>query len=724
MARLRFSFVLHNHQPVGNFEDVFEAAYRDSYWPFLEVLEDYPDIPFCLHTSGSLIEWLVDRKPEYVERLCRFVRRGQVEILGGGFYEPILPMIPPRDRIGQIRGYSEYLRELFACDVRGMWIAERVWEQSLVADLVDAKIEYTILDDFHFRKAGLRRETLVGHYLTEDQGKLLCVFPGSEAARYLIPFRDVGEVIGYFGSIHERTPEAHVVFADDGEKFGSWPETKRHVYEQGWLRRFLDALREHGHWIEPVTLAHAMDSTEPAGKIYLPDCSYREMTEWALPSDEAAVYPSLWHEADQHPRGRELRQFLQAGHWRNFKIKYPETADMYARMMEVSERLHNLCDSEWSALGDSGLYRARVALYRAQCNCAYWHGAFGGLYLPHLRNAVYENLIEADNRIEEFERGKAPVSLSVMDRDWNLDGAVEVRLANSHVAVYVAPKTGGQVYELDVRAARVNLGASLARRPEPYHERIRQNSHPGAPSAPASIHERFHVKQEGLDRHIVYDGLPRRLFVDRFLCDPGTVTSARAANWSEVGDFSSGPYDIERMTNGPHASVELRRRGTVDGQAVALHKSIRLYREEGRIQVRYAMHDLPMGRPLWFAVESTFGALASRAEDRYLLDERRQRIGQIGDVVTRDSATGVALVDEWLGVEVGLISAEPATIWTFPVETVSQSEGGFELVYQGCGVVFAWPLPKSTSWDLEIQLTTDCQHARIRRRERLETVDC
>ena len=130
---VRLIFALHNHQPVGNFDEVFEAAYREGYRPFLDVMEDYPDIPFVLHTSGPLMEWLVERKPDYIERVRAMVESGRVEILGGGFHEPILTMIPHRDRVGQIRGYSEYLEESLGCKVRGMWVPERVWEQNLVS---------------------------------------------------------------------------------------------------------------------------------------------------------------------------------------------------------------------------------------------------------------------------------------------------------------------------------------------------------------------------------------------------------------------------------------------------------------------------------------------------------------------------------------------------------------------------------------------------------------
>ncbi len=175
---IRFVFALHNHQPVGNFDGVFEGAYRDSYAPFLELLEGYPEILISLHTSGCLMEWLIEHKPEYVDRLRRFVARGQIEIMGGGFYEPILPMIPPRDRVGQIRSYTEYLQKLFQTKIRGMWVPERVWEQNLVTDIAAAGIEYTVLDDYHFKQAGLEEHQLFGYYLSEDNGRLIRIFPG------------------------------------------------------------------------------------------------------------------------------------------------------------------------------------------------------------------------------------------------------------------------------------------------------------------------------------------------------------------------------------------------------------------------------------------------------------------------------------------------------------------------------------------------------------------
>ena len=120
MPGARLILALHDHQPVGNFDGVFAGAYRDSYLPFLEVMEDYPDIPFVLHTSGPLLEWLVQHRPEYVAKVRAMVEAGRVEILGGGYFEPILTMIPHRDRVGQVRQYyATYLEETFGASPPG-----------------------------------------------------------------------------------------------------------------------------------------------------------------------------------------------------------------------------------------------------------------------------------------------------------------------------------------------------------------------------------------------------------------------------------------------------------------------------------------------------------------------------------------------------------------------------------------------------------------------------
>lgn len=408
----RFIFCVHHHQPVGNFEPVFEKAYRECYLPFLEAVERHPWFRFCAHYSGPLLEWLYEHRLDFFMRLKKLVDRNQVELLGGAFYEPIFPILPSDDLQGQIAMMSDYLLRQFGVEPKGGWVTERVWEPSMASALAQSGLLYAVLDDHHFRSAGLKDEQLNGYYLTEDQGRLFRVFPLRERLRYAIPYRDPAETIEFV------LREGLVVYADDGEKFGSG----------GWLHHFLEALEKNLDRISLTTFGEVLQSTPPAGKVYLPACSYREMGEWS-----------------------SLSSGEKQGTWRNFLVKYPEASLMYGRMMQVSRKVNALPKNSTT------FKRASAALYRGQCGSAYWHGSSGGIYLGHLRDAVYRNLIEA----EKIIRGKEePFGQEVLDLD--LDGREELLLYNKNMNLFLSPQRGAEIVELDLLDYSMNLGAGFS----------------------------------------------------------------------------------------------------------------------------------------------------------------------------------------------------------------------------------------------------------------------
>ncbi len=708
---IRFALVLHNHQPVGNFEHVLEQAYQDSYLPFLEVFSRYEALRISLHVSGSLMEWIDSTHPDYLDRLAELVAQGRIEIIGGPFYEPILAMIPSRDRVGQIRSFTRWLENRLGATVRGLWVPERVWEQSFTRDIVDAGVEYTVLDDFHFKNAGLTESDLYGSYLTEDDGRVLTVFPGSERLRYTIPFADPHETINYLDRMAQDHPNAVAVFGDDGEKFGTWPETKRHVYTDRWLERFFDALVANREWIQMTTLAEAADNVPPLGKIYLPDSSYREMTEWALPVRQQEQYEQVSRDMEHDPRWPALRQFVRGGYWRNFRAKYPEANEMYARMMSVSRRLAEAVDG-----GHDGelVDQARTELYRAQCNCSYWHGAFGGIYLPHLRNAVYHHLIASDNLLDQATRPHGGWIEAKID-DFNFDSRQEVQLANDKLVALLAPGSGGQMYELDCRAIRHNLLATLARRPEAYHRKVAGGSNAG-PGQVASIHDRVVFKQEGLDRQLQYDQHLRKSLLDHFFDNEATLDMAARGQAVERGDFLAAIYEARVRRNPDRIQVLMIREGMAAGLPVRITKGVTLNSGSPVLEIAYLLEGLPRDRTLHFGVELNFAGLPAGADDRYFRNLDQHRLGQLGTQLNLSDAYGLGLVDEWLGIDVDFKLSKPTHLWTFPVATVSQSEGGFELVHQSVCVLPHWFVTPDAEgrWSVTMTLALDTSRAESR----------
>ena len=348
---------------------------------------------------------------------------------------------------------------------------------------------------------------------------------------------------------------------------------------------------ENQQWIHVTTLAEAFDNVPPVGKVYLPDCSYREMTEWALPVERQREYMQIEREMHDDPRWTSLRPFIRGGFWRNFRIKYPEADEMYCRMMTVSRRLQDTLSG--AAAGDpvntDVVERARIELYRGQCNCGYWHGAFGGIYLPHLRNAIYHHLIAADNLLDQAI-GRPDTWVEATAEDYNFDARQEVRLTNDRLMALVAPSDGGQMMELDSRRIQHNLLATLARRPEVYHEKVREGEHLNGDQV-ASIHDRVVFKQPNLQDHLQYDDHARKSLIDLFYDNDVSPEAVAAGTAPQLGDFVHGHYEARIRRNPDRIQVQMLRDGHVGETPIRVTKGLTLDAGSSTLQVAYLLEN-------------------------------------------------------------------------------------------------------------------------------------
>ncbi|MGH9412159.1 MAG: alpha-amylase/4-alpha-glucanotransferase domain-containing protein, partial [Terriglobales bacterium] len=398
---VNLALVLHAHQPVDNFDEVIEQAYRSSYLPFVAAVSERKWLRLNLHFTGYLLEWLAQRHPDYIEMLRKLLGQQRLELLGGGYYEPILAAIPAADQQEQLRRLRRVLQLRFGVKPRGAWLAERVWEPELAAVLAEAGIEYVLLDDSHLQQAGLKAGDLHGYWLTEAQGRKVAVIPSNYFLRQALPFRAEREGLEFLAAAAERQPDSLLTMGDDLEKFGSWPHTHQHVYGDGWLQRFLDGLEARQDQVTTVRLSDYLDGHAARGLVYIPSASYPEMMQWA---------------------GSRT--------WRGFLTRYPEANLLHKTQQELSRRLAE----------GGGNARAHTHLLAAECNDVYWHGWFGGLYSPHLRQAAFAHLLAADAAIEK----QAPAA-RVRRFDLLCNGSEVVEMRTPEVRVVVAPGDGGTV---------------------------------------------------------------------------------------------------------------------------------------------------------------------------------------------------------------------------------------------------------------------------------------
>ena len=683
-SRRALLLCLHNHQPVGNFDFVLERAARDAYLPFLRTLADFPSVKVTIHFSGFLLRWLAERSPDTFSLLKLLSDRGQAEVLGGGMYEPILALLPERDRLGQIEALAAEVERFFGKAPEGIWLAERVWEPDLPATLEAAGVKYVPVDDYHFVRAGLSPGELDGVYLTEFNGASVRVFPGSERLRYMIPFWDVGETLREIERLTSRAvPYPAAIFADDGEKFGVWPGTHRSVHGEGWLRRFFGGVAERADWLTTMTFGEYVSVAPPRGTVYLPTCSYTEMGEWALPPRSAARFGDLLHEL-RAGKMAELKPFLQGGYFRNFLRKYDESNQLHKRMLWVSERV-----AEARRMRP---VRGRAAcdfLYRAQCNDVYWHGVFGGLYLNHLREAAYANLLRAEAASDAVLHGGKERWTEAARGDIDRDGGEELLLKTSGLTLLAHAHDGGAVTEISLPRRAVALGHVLTRREEGYHEKFRRAA--GSFDGSTSIHDAMVLKDPSVLSALGVDPWQRASFREAYYRD-GDLPEA----------IHSGTAAPLCFTAGREASVTVVRRGSrlaaefavpLRGEGIDLHlvKTLVLRGGGERFEARFRLENQGAETASgWFCSEWNLNMLSGNGSDRYY-----EGMGEARALSSSGVAKGVRgfrVVDAWRNVAAEAVLDRECVVLREPIETASLSEAGAEKIHQGVCLRILFPV--------------------------------
>lgn len=652
-STLNFALVVHNHQPVENDDKVIEQVYRTSYSPFLKRLARFPEIKVNLHYSGYLLEWLARNHEEFVSLLGEMIDRGQAEILGGGYYEPILPVIPDEDALGQITLLSRKIVSTFGRGSKpsGLWLAERAWEPNLPEVLARAGMKYTLLDDSVFHMSGLSEEECFLPYLTESRGSSVAVFPILKKLRYFIPFKDARKTISYlkpkFHKLKVGRPVA--VFGDDGEKFGAWPTTYEEVYTRRWLEKFFNLIQENKQWLETVRLSdYLVESSKALSKTYLPAASYYELMEWSLPAR-----PSI-----------RVDNSVSTGFWRLFLSKYPESSNLYSRMLAVS-RLVNGFRGDPRAKNE-----ALRELWKAQYNDVYWHGIFGGLYFSKFRRIAYNHLLRAQTIVEaHLQRNPGWVSVQKADDGFRID--------TKALGLGFSPSHTGSITEFDYKPLALNLTDSFARRYESYHEKIakeRRRIERKKPKSVTSIHEFSNSKEAGLRDLLVYDRYPKASFLD-YLLDPDTdIRDFRTQGFVELANLAGHPYNYNV---GPEGSITFYRSTfTSGGERIDLSKRFVINPDRSIFSATYNLNGPHESNAALFAVEINLGSLGDSTFER-----------AFGSPIEYPNSRELEFAYKELECSISIELDPGARVWLVPVRSVSQSESGFESNLQGVSVI-------------------------------------
>lgn len=397
MAAKKISLILGSHAyiPYGADSSEFENVYSNQIKPFISALYKYPRIQAVLHYSGVLLHWIERSHPELFMLIEDMIIRKQVEMLGSGFYEPVLPIIPLQDKIGQTELLTTYLRRQFGRRPQGCWIPNFAWEQNLVSPLAACGIAYTFLSEKQFALAGGGGTPCI----CEDQGKLITVFPVMQSLEAELEAKSVSAVLMAYNEDSGRQRDANSVVSIFPHKpYADKDEKCNHIWN-----RFFEELSLCEEFVETISPGRILKNLSGLPKLYFTD------------SNSSGIVSA-----------------------RRFIIDHPEASGIYAKMIFTNLLITQLRGDKSRKLS------AREEIWKAQGSALFSLAGKSGLHNNMLRNAAYSALLEAERVIRE----KSKFVPSLIPFDLNLDGADEWLFQDAKINCYVQAKGGG-VFELD-----------------------------------------------------------------------------------------------------------------------------------------------------------------------------------------------------------------------------------------------------------------------------------
>jgi alpha-amylase len=469
---------------------------------------------------------------------------------------------------------------------------------------------------------------------------------------------------------------------DDMEKFGVWPGTYDHCYRDRWLEKFFSELERSVDWLETSTPGGSVSSHLPFGRADLPTASYSEMMEWALPTPARNRYHALSAEFANRPADLP---FLRGGIWRNFFSKYCESNLLDKKMQHVSAKVRSL---DQSRRHDKPFLAAReqakTLVLRGQCNDAYWHGIFGGLYSPHLRTALWRALVQAEAIADSLaHRGRRYADVATID--FNADGRDEIYFHSDRYAAVLVPHDGATICAIDCRESNAALVNSLCRKPEAYHAALK-NLTAKSTQGVQSIHEQTRMKEPGLERFLNYDRWPQNAFRLKLFGRGKKYEDCGTVRLDEDAGLAGGRYRLvdlspAKATFASEESADWPAEKTFSFAATPMGFEI--------ICDVTLRRSAPGAASVFVGIEAVINFLAPSAPDRYFETHGKRYPLRWGAATP---ASELRVVDEWQGISVTLGAPNAQDFWVTPIESVSESEDGFERIYQGSQIIAVWPV--------------------------------
>ena len=420
--------------PAGKTVSDSEKDYLEVYKPAAKFLYANPGFCMAFSFNGNELQFFKKKHPEFLAILQQLISRRQIEVFGGGFYNPVFPLLYPKDRTDQIELLSAEIRQTLGKRPRGMTLCASSWDASLVTSFQTCGMEYVVLDSSLIPPAKQSYLPVIMF----DRGKSVTIVP---VYRKHKPSLDVPaeEYLSSLFAAVKKSVRGDAYDAASSERFVDIQLTHaefQKLLQSGYLQKLADSASAQFsgtlRFSYPGAYLKTAGARVPA---FITAGIDAEIAQWAK-----VPYTAV-SKSDGYPV--TIYDFLQT---------YPESQALCNRMLYVS-MLANQCH------GDKARKKvAREKLWAAQSGEGFVSTASSPLVRAAYRRIAFRNLSEAEKIIRECSEFEEAASRF----DYNADGIDEYMFRMTGFTACIT-RTAGAISELDVMQSAGNYADNLSR---------------------------------------------------------------------------------------------------------------------------------------------------------------------------------------------------------------------------------------------------------------------
>ena len=403
MSNLHCCFVFRIGQQGNKIPENAEEIYEKSVKKLIGLLYSNPRICATISFSGLMLEWYEKKHPEVLDVLKELTSRKQVEVLGGGYYDPLFPLLLPVDRLGQIELLQTGLRQSLGKRPRGIRLSQNAWEPQLVQTFNSHEFEYVLLDTDLILKKSNNNAMAYFPYVVEDAGKTIIIIPTNKK---FVPSVET-PIEEYIENLKKLIPGQEPKILCSEIKL----DVLSDLIADNWFYKFIDATIFESS-IEFSNPGRYLKSNVNFTKTFIPSNSSIKINEENINAT------------------------------RNLFSKYIECVNLYARTVYAGNLINQLKGDKLKRKA------AREDLWQAQNYIPYIEqDSFLGIYE---RQNAYKKILQAENLLKTSLTTKIFSSF-----DYDMDGYREYLCQFPTYSSFVSCK-GGLLFELDLHSSYQN----------------------------------------------------------------------------------------------------------------------------------------------------------------------------------------------------------------------------------------------------------------------------